>query len=250
MRGKVLAFWTVVLLSTSAVSAQPPADRPQFALGVAVITSPEPYEGAEADVLTVPAVSFSYKRFYFRGITAGYRLWEAGGFRADVIARARFGGYDESDSPALAGMASRRKSADGGLELRWEKERRIGVRLTPTTDLLGRSHGRQVSLDVYSPWRFGPARLDFGVGAEWLSSDLVGYYYGVRPEEARPGRPAYEGESALNPTAGVFLFTPVSRRLLLQSFVRYERLDSAIEDSPIVDGDGALTAFAALSYAF
>jgi outer membrane protein len=107
-----------------------------------------------------------------------------------------------------------------------------------------------VTLDVYSPWRFGPVRLDFGVGAEWQSDDMANYYYGVLPQEARPGRPAYAPGSAVNLTAGAFVFTPVSRRLLLQSFVRYERFDSNIEASPIVDRSGAVTGFAALSYAF
>ncbi|HYG61322.1 MAG TPA: MipA/OmpV family protein [Thermoanaerobaculia bacterium] len=252
MKGRVVAFLSAVLLSTSSAVAQPPSDRPQFALGIAAISSPEPYEGADADILVVPAVSFSYKRFYFRGIVAGYRLWESGELSADLIARARarFGGYDEDDSPALEGMESRRKSADGGIELQWERERLLGVRLTPTTDLLDRSGGQQVTLDVYSPWRFGPVRVEPGVGVEWQSEDLVNYYYGVRPEEARPGRPAFEPGSAVNLTAGVFVFTPVSRRLLLQTFLRYERLDSDIEESPIVDEGGALTAFAALSYAF
>lgn len=250
MRWRVVAFLSAVLLSTSAAVAQPPADRPRFSLGIAAIASPEPYEGADADILVVPAISVSYKRFYFRGITAGYRLWESGDWSADLIARARFGGYDESDSPALRGMEDRRKSADGGIELEWERERVLGIRLTPTTDLLDRSGGQQVTLDVYSPWRFGPVRLDAGLGAEWQSDDMANYYYGVRPGEARPGRPAYEPGSAVNLTAGVSLFTPVSRRLLLQSFLRYERFDANIEDSPIVDRSGALTAFAALSYAF
>lgn len=250
MRSRAVAFLSAVLLNTSVAVAQPPSDRPQLALGIAAISSPEPYEGADADILVVPAVSFSYKRFYFRGIVAGYRLWESGDFSADLIARARFGGYDEDDSSALAGMESRRKSADGGLELEWERERVLGIRLTPTTDLLDRSSGQQVTLDVYSPWRFGPVRVEAGVGAEWQSDDMANYYYGVRPEEARPGRPAYEPGSAVNLTGGVFVFTPVSRRLLLQSFVRYERFDSKIEESPIVDRSGAVTGFAALSYAF
>lgn len=240
-----------VFLSAPAAYAQPPAsDRPQLALGVAAISSPEPYAGADDDILVVPAISFSYKQFYFRGITAGFRLWESGGFRADAVAQARFGGYDEEDSPALAGMEDRRKSADVGFELRWERERRIGVRLTPLVDALGRSDGQEVGFDVYVPLRFGPVRLEPRAGVEWQSDDLVDYYYGVRPEEALPGRRAFAGEEAFNLTAGLFLFTPLSQRLLLQSFVEYERLDSGIEESPIVDRGSAVTGFAAVSYRF
>jgi outer membrane protein len=239
------------IAAADVAAAQPPAsDRPLFSLGIAAIRSPEPYAGADDDILVVPAISFAYKRFYFRGITAGLRLWESGGFSADAVAQARFGGYDAEDSPALAGMEDRRKSADVGLELSWERERRIGLRLTPLVDALGRSDGQEVGFDVYVPLRFGPVRLEPRAGVEWQSAGLVDYYYGVRPEEARPGRPAFAGEDAFNLTGGLFLFTPLSQRLLLQGFVKYERLDSGIRESPIVDRGSAVTGFAAVSYRF
>lgn len=242
----------VLLLSAATASlAQPPgSDGFRWSLGAAVISSPEPYVGADNDTIVVPALSLSYKRFFFRGIAAGYELVERDGFTAAAIARARFAGYDAGDSPFLAGMEDRRKSADLGLELDWKPSRWIGLQLTPVADILGRSGGQEVTFDVYVPLRFGPARIEPRVGAIWQSSDFVDYYYGVRPEEARPDRPAFRGESTVNLGAGVVLFTPVARRLVLQSFVQIERLGDEIEESPIVDRKTAVTGFAALSYSF
>jgi outer membrane protein len=251
MPRKLLAC-VILLLSTTATNtaAQPPdPDEFQWALGAAVINSPEPYVGADDETIVVPALTISYKRFFLRGIAAGFELWERDGFTVEAIARARLAGYDADDSPLLAGMEDRRKSAELGLELDW-RVGRIGFHLTPLVDALGRSDGQEVSFDVYAPFQFGPVRLEPRAGLIWQSAGLVDYYYGVRPEEALPGRPAFEGESTVNLGAGVFLFAPLGRRLVGQSFVKFEQLGDEIQDSPIVSDDTAVTAFAALSYSF
>lgn len=247
MAPRVLAVLISISIAACA-AAQPP--RNGWSLGVAVISSPEPYVGASDETLVVPALSVTAGRFSFRGIAAAWQLGEWGDFEAEALLRARFSGYDAEDSPFLEGMEDRRKSADLGFALTWERERRLGLRLTPAVDVLGRSDGVEVALDAFVPVRLGPARLEPRLGAAWQSADLVDYYYGVRPEEARPGRPAFRGEATVNATAGLFVFTPLSRRLLLQSFLRLERLGPEIEDSPIVADATALTAFAAVSYRF
>lgn len=251
-RTAVSAVAAAILLSTATL-AQPPdfanSNKPRWSLGVAVISSPEPYVDADNDVLVVPALSFEYKRFYFRGIFAGYTFWERGDFKADAVLRPRFEGYEEDDSPFLRGMEDRRISADLGVELQWERER-IGVSLTPVTDILDRSGGQEVTLQLYSPIRFGPVRVEPRVGVAWQSADLADYYFGVRPEEALPDRPAYETGDALNLTGGVFVFSPVAKRLLFQGFVRVDQLDEDIEASPIVGDGQAVVGFVALSYAF
>ncbi|HSN89114.1 MAG TPA: MipA/OmpV family protein, partial [Thermoanaerobaculia bacterium] len=101
MRRKNITLAFLLGLATAAAAlAQPPdPNKPQFALGLAVISSPEPYEGADNETLVVPAISFSYKRFYFRGIYAGFTLFDQSGIEVDLIARPRFGGYDAEDSP-------------------------------------------------------------------------------------------------------------------------------------------------------
>jgi outer membrane protein len=252
-KGRVFAAILVlvlVLVRATAAAAQPPdPNKPQFALGLAVISSPEPYRGVDDDPLVVPAISFSYKRFYFRGIYAGFTLFERNGLQVDVIARPRLAGYDAEDSPFLAGMEDRRISADLGFEVEWEGEW-FGLSLTPVADVLDRSGGQEVSLDLFKAFRRGPFRIEPRLGVVWQSADSTDYYYGVRPEEALPGRPAYELDDAAHLTGGVFAFAPVTRKLVFQGFVRAERLSGEVADSPIVDRDLGITGFAALSYQF
>lgn len=243
-------FVFAVLLSAAAVQAQPPGGKPpRWSLGLAVISSPEPYKGADNDLLVVPALTFEAKRFYFRGILAGYRLWSRGRFEADAILTPRLEGYEADDSPFLEGMAPRRLGADLGLNLAWEAER-VGVRLLPRADVTGRSRGQEVGLELYSPLRFGPVRVEPAAGVVWQSARLADYYYGVRPREARPGRAAYAPGSTLNLTGGVFVFSPISRRLAFQGFVRVDRLGGEIADSPIVDRTTSLTGLVSVSYGF
>lgn len=250
MRTRISIVFLSFLILAGAAAAQPPdPNKPQFALGLAVISSPEPYRGVDDDPLVVPAISFAYKRFYFRGIYAGFTLFERDGLELDLVARPRFAGYDADDSPFLAGMEDRRISADLGFELEWEGER-FGVRLTPVTDVLDRSGGQEVSLDLFVPLRRGPFRIEPRLGAVWQSADSADYYYGVRPDEVRPGRPAYEPGDSVHLTGGVFAFAPVARKLVFQGFVKAERLSGDVADSPIVEDDLGITGFAALSYQF
>jgi outer membrane protein len=250
MARRAAVVFAVLLSAATTAFAQPPGmEPPRWSLGLAAISSPEPYKGADNDILVVPAVTFEGERFYFRGILAGYRLWKQGRFEADAILMPRFEGYEADDSPFLAGMEKRRLGVDLGLNLAWEANR-IGLRLAPRVDVSGRSDGQELGVEVYSPFRFGPIRVEPAVGAVWQSDDLANYYYGVRPSEARPGRPAYEPGSTVNLTGGVFVFSPITRKLAFQGFVRVNRLGDEIGDSPIVDRETAVTGFVSLSYGF
>lgn len=247
-----IAFVFLLALPASAavVTAQPPdPNKPQFGLGIAVISSPEPYKGTSNETLVVPNISFAYKRFYLRGIIVGFQLFENDAIELDLIARPRFGGFDEDDSPFLDGMEDRRESADAGFEMSWERER-FGLQLTAVSDVLGRNDGQEVTFEVTAPLQRGPFRIEPRAGLIWQSADHVDYFYGVRPDEARPDRPAYEPGDAFSLTAGVFTFAPVTRRIVFQGFARIDRFGSEIKDSPIVGRDYGWIGFAGLSYQF
>jgi outer membrane protein len=245
----VLVFLLGLVASMAALAQPPDPNKPQGGLGLAVINSTEPYRGADGRTRVVPAITFSYKRFYFRGIYAGFTLLAQNGIKVDLVARPRFGGYDEEDSPFLDGMDDRRISADLGFRVEREGEY-FNHRLTPVTDVLDRSGGQEVGLDIVLPLQRGPFRIEPRIGAVWLSEDSADYYFGVRPAEARPGRPAYVPGATVNLTAGVFGFAPVGRKWVAQGVLELERLGEELQDGPLVDQDLGLTAYAGLSYQF
>lgn len=240
------------LTAPGAVSAQPPtADGPQWTLGLGLVASPSPYVGVDADVFPIPVVGLRWDRFYLQGVRAGYALAPPEGpWRVDLLTQVRFQGYEADDSPFLRGMEDRDFSLDAGVLLGWQGER-WSSDLTLLTDVLDESGGQEAALTVARTFRFG-RRLQIApeAGVTWQSEDLVDHYYGVRPDEARPFRPAYEAGSTLDGLVGVqgrYLF---ARRLSLFYFLRAELLGGEVEDSPIVDDDTAFTALVGLTWAF
>jgi outer membrane protein len=125
-------------------------------------------------------------------------------------------------------MDDRDWSVDGGVGVSWLTD--VGLfGLSYVTDLFGRHKGQEMefSYTVLFRWR----GFDFipSAGMRWKSENLVDYYYGVRPSEALTGRPAFEGEEALDP----FVRWPCDAALRMEPVgaVRYEWLDREITDS-------------------
>jgi outer membrane protein len=230
----------VLLLISSPLTAadQPPSTQPevQWSLGLGVISAPRPYVGASNQVLVIPLVGLEYKRLSVQGIRVGYHLVDRADLTVDVRARYSFDGLDPNDSPFLDGMAARDGTVEAGLGLDWTPSA-WAVRLTAFTDVLGRSDGQEVGVDLSRTWTFGRYRwgLTPAIGAVWQSSNLIDYYYGVPAEEARPGRPAYSGGSAINLRASLLVFYRISARFNAIGLFQTQWLDNEIDDSPIVD---------------
>jgi len=235
----------LILLSSLPLMAQDEAAGPapsptpspvQWALGLGVYSSPRPYVGAENSTILGPVVELSYKKLYVQGIQAGYQFFDTGRFSLDARAGIVFNGLDPEDSDALEGMNKRRPSIEGGFLFAW-KPGKYRLSTAAYTDLLGRSYGQQASVDFSRTWTFNRYQWGFApsIGVVWQSSNFVDYYYGVTPEEARPGRPPFSGRSVINFRSSLFAFFYVNMRVRLAGYVAIQRLDNEILDSPIVD---------------
>ena len=228
----------------------------RWSLGAGVIVAPRPYVGADAEIQPIPIVELYSGRWFVQGIRAGYRLVDTESIDFDVRVRFRFSGLDPDDSPFLAGMEERRETVEAGIGFDWEAARAwrgaFQLELRAFADMLGRSDGFESSLDL--GWRrvFGPGRVILlpAVGMVYQSSDQVDYYYGVRPNEARPGRPAYRGEAVFNPRASVLLVYRFTQRWSLTTLVSVDFLDDEITSSPIVDQSSELFGLVGLAYSF
>ena len=249
-RRAVAATATVLVAVAEASAAQSGRPRPPVTVGAAVVASPSPYAGIDDPPLTaVPFVNFELGRFYLRGLEAGYRLWQRGPLSVAAVVQPRFQSYQAGDSPALAGMADRRRTAEGGARASVRLGRfEAGVRAV--TDLLGRHGGQEITADV--GWRLGGRQLSLSpsVGVIWESADFVDYYYGVRPGEATADRPAFEGDAATNRFVALAGRYRLTKRLGLFALVRHTWLDDTITDSPIVDSDTNYSGVLAVTYAF
>jgi outer membrane protein len=240
-----------VAVAQAAAQGQPAPEGVQWSLGLGVISSPRPYVGADNQTRLIPVIDLQYERFYLRGIQAGFQLIESERFSLDITGRGQFAGYEEDDSSFLAGMTERRETFEMGLTAAWDLGM-FGLEATVAADALGRSDGVQASLELAWSKVFGRGKggLFPSVGLVWQNADFIDYYAGVRPEEARPGRPAFEGSSALNFGAGLRGFFKVADRARFVGLLRVERLASTFEESPIVDSRWGYFGLVALTYEF
>lgn len=249
------AILALLLIAPALAAATDPSDSPeqpplQWSLGVGVISVPRPYVGASNDTLVIPLVGLDYKRLYVQGIRIGYHLVEGDGLTVDVRARYTFDGLDPDDSPFLDGMEERQGTVEAGMGVDWGFADSWSLSATAFTDVLGRSDGQQVGLDLARTWTFGGYRwvLIPAIGAVWQSSNLVDYYYGVPPGEATPSRPAYAGASAVDVRATLLAFYRISNRINMIGLIQARRLDDEIVASSIVDERNAVFGLIGLSY--
>ena len=223
---------------------------PRRSIGLGLLASPNPYRGSDTNVFPIPVVVLRGERVSFVGIRLSAHLWKEGAWSFDAIAQPRFGGFDPDDSPFLKGMEERELSLDAGVELQWQS-REWAVSVDALQDVLSRSEGFESSVNVQRRYQFGRWFISPGVGLAWQSEKLADYYYGVRRNEAREGRPVYEPSSALVPSLGVdivhvFANPRWSARLLLD----VELLPDKLNDSPIIEDDWSAFMAVAGSYSF
>lgn len=160
------------------------------------------------------------------------------------------GGWQPDDDPELAGMNKRKSSVDGYLNGVWRTSLvTVGVHLYH--DVGDASRSSMASLRFSRPFRIGDnARITPSIGATWQDSDRVDYYYGVRPEEALPSRPAYQGRETVNYNAGVTGGYRLTRSWSLLGGCFRTRYGNAIVDSPIVERRYATTVFFGIGWRF
>ena len=184
----------------------------------------------------VPVVSVSYKdTVYWNMAQGGVWLFKSDDrtARAGLVVKLRRG-YDPEDADRLTGMESRDNSVEAGINGVWPIWPVI-VSAAYFTDVSGKSDGNSAILGVSRPFRLGDRwSIAPSVGTQWLSAEVVDYYYGVRPSEVTATRPAYEGKSAFNLRLGVMAHYRLAHDWSLFGGVGYTWLGSGVADSPIV----------------
>ena len=93
-------------------------------------------------------------------------------------------------------------------------------------------------------------RLVPSIGVKYQSKSMVDYYYGVRDNEVRFGRSAYEPGGAWDPFARAVFTCGISEKLILVTMLGVEALGSGIRKSPVVDESYTLGAAAGITYRF
>jgi outer membrane scaffolding protein for murein synthesis (MipA/OmpV family) len=211
--------------------------RPEqrWGVGAGINFKQKAYRGVNTDTTLIPLLTFENDWIRFAGPTVDLKLPAAGPLSLAVRARYAFDdGYEPGDAAVLGGMAERKSSLWLGAAAIWRNDV-ANIGLDWLADASNHSKGQRLRLTLEKPYRIGSFLHTPRLGFNWLDNKYVDYYYGVTQAEARIGRQAYKGKSALNTELGlrsVYLF---SKEHSIYLDVSTTWLGSAIKDSPLVD---------------
>jgi outer membrane scaffolding protein for murein synthesis (MipA/OmpV family) len=256
-----IALLFCCLLATSPVLAGqevteiPMSDWPTgaAALGAASIASQNLYyakEGSDdwkADL--IPLVLYNGKYIFFRGTAAGVHVLNRDAIELNLLARARLNRLDPGGSEFFAGLQAREQSLDGGAEIRL-RGRWGELQSAWLTDTLDRHQGESAELSYRFRFQYGRLSLMPFVSWEWYDDDLTNYYFGVSSDEAQPGRPEYAPGSSNWISLGLNTSYALNDRTTFFANMSLDTLDSAVENSPIVDARTQAAFYVGGAYVF
>ncbi len=213
-------------------------------VGIQTNVSQDPYIGEDIDIFAFPRPDrledyvFNEDRFAFREGVALLRLAHPTPWEFSLVGHIDTRGYDPDDNDALLGLDDRDWTVSAGVGGAWRGDG-VFVEAWGVTDTLGRSNGQRYAVSVGFPRKLFDDRLELvpHVDLFWDSADMVDYYYGVRPDETAPGRPAFRGDGAATLRLVTRANYRFSRCWALTGRLTADVLGQGITDSPIVDRD-------------
>jgi outer membrane protein len=224
---------------------QPPdagaSEGTTWGLGLGVISEQKPYVGVDRDYQALPVLLIENRYVRLFGPSVELKLPSldlSSTQRLDFRLVARYsllGGYEADDSPALAGMADRKRGFWAGGKAKWQNEV-ADVSAEWLGDVSSYSKGQRFSLGVERNFRLGQSVMltPYLVG-HWVDKKAVNYYFGVRDDEVAAGRPAYAGESGFNTELGLRAMYRLDAHQSLILDLSATSLSDGIKNSPIVD---------------
>jgi outer membrane protein len=242
------ASLALTAVSTIAPAQPTPAAGAQWGLGLGVMATDGGYRGIGTETRVIPLLQVEYGRFRLFGPQAEFRLLGDANASLSLRAEYRLDGFDAGDSDYFAGMEDRKGSAFFGVSGRYATPYGdLSFELTKTGS---ESDGTRGSIGYAYPVQTGALRITPKIAAEFYDSKYVDYYYGVRAEEARAGRPAYAGESTTSLDVGVDVVYTFGGRHSVLGGLKYRRFGSEIQDSPLIDKSGSPRATLGYVYRF
>ena len=243
-----------ILMASFGTLARAESPEPEFPLridgdlGLGGYYTRSIIRGKTENATLLPYAYFDYGRLFARIDTFGIKTAKLGYGYLELAARVSLDGF-KADTASLRGLGDRKNPLPVGIGT--FQETPVGAFFVNAFVDANKSKGSL--LDAVYVAKFGTGRVTVypQAGAEYLSKQYVGYYYGISgPESAASGYAAYQPGGAFNPYVGAMVDTSISQDWHLNLYLRHKWLDSAVRNSPIVNSKGMDTAFVALAYRF
>lgn len=223
-------------------------------VGIVAETARSPFAGDSKETNALPELTYEGDRFSYLGGKLQYNLGSFDGGDTYLLGQMRqrqyySAGLDLDDDLGLDGMEDRESAFELGLG--WENRATWGKLVSEGAfDVTGAHEGFELTASYSYPKQSGRWMIEPAIGIQLQSSELVDYYHGVRDSEVRDGRPAYEGDRAVNSLVSLTVGYSINTQLLAVAGVGKLVLDSNITDSPIVDEENVRKVGLGLIYTF
>jgi len=166
---------------------------------------------------------------------------------------------DPDMSPITDSQDDRKVSADDISTRRWAVL--LGNRLqyteglhqfsfTLNTDISGIHKGQSAELSYRKVWHGDNWQFQLRPRITWKSDSLIDYYYGIDKNDDVPDFLLYEGKSGFQAGFSAFYSYRLSERWQIIVNAAYQRLNSGMVDSPLVEQNHTSTLFIGVGYRY
>lgn len=252
-----LSLHLFLLLSTN-VFAGPVIDHIRnvdlndYALGMVVSVSQNPYIGSKNSAFAYPFLSsfldsaFTDRWLIIREGNLGLR-WANDNWEIGVLGRVQTLSLGGSRDPSMEGLNERKWGLEMAPMVGW-RGGPVHINFKTYTELSGHHDGTSSHLDLSWPKEWSRGYIIPSIEAIYQSDDYANYYFGVSPAESNAWRPEYETGSTLNTVLKFRWGYQLSDKWMIKGNVKMEYLDSAITNSPIVEEEHLWSTSVGLAY--
>jgi outer membrane protein len=145
-------------------------------------------------------------------------------------------------------LRDRHMAGLAGFEYSWNTPF-LDLQVQYLTDFTQVHSGEELRIALAKHWRSGKHQWLASVGANWQSSEVVNYYYGVSTAEA-DARGPYATDSALSPLLRLDWNYQLTERWDLRMLTSYRILPDEISASPLINDNKVITVFVGGVYHF
>ncbi len=253
-------------LTLAAASIAEPLPLWEVGAGVGLISLPD-YRGSdETSTYLVPTPYFVYRGEHLKADRSGLRaeLFDSDRIEVNLSLNAtlpvrsknnlaRRGMPDLKPTVELGGNVGLTlwNSADSRMKLDFRAPLRTAITIESSPNQIGWLFAPSLNLDIADPAGFSGWRMGMLAGPLFNSRKYNDHFYSVDPNQALPGRPAYQAGGGYSGSQFTMALSKRYRRHWVGGFLRYDTLAGAVfDDSPLVRDGDALSAGVAVTWIF
>ncbi|TDO98647.1 MipA/OmpV family protein [Marinomonas balearica] len=217
-------------------------------LGAGVLQMQSHVKGEKSETEFFPMVELSYGGFSLSADGLGY-TYELSPLSAVFFSLGTRNSTVDGGNLTLSNLTKRDDATEVGVA--WIKNEPMFELTTYLNADISNTHkGFEVGFDLGKPMMFAGGYLTPSIGVNYLSEDLVNYYYGVSSSEASNGIKSYDADGSLGANLGLEYVYKIYSGWHSYTAVSWDYLGSGVGDSSIVERDSVWSGIIGIVYEF